>query len=711
MPLFSDWGGANAKDVFQLSFGTELTLEDAVKYETGFALVSDNQVLDITTLGDAWLTMRDLQDIQNAYLVKLESSGEGYHVLFHMPNASKIEAGDRYGIWGRGDCMLTAVTFDGGITGSTWVAPNNDSRPDGRDYDYSSQWIFEAQDGGGYTVSFKEGDGRKYLNGGSIGDKCDKIWHLHPLTKTKVAETAFNMTKISFEEALNSTVPVAMVQNDLVLCDIGGAKYSDKKQFDEYAFWVKFEEDDASKGQYFITLNNQDGSHVNNRYLNSSVWSHIWLSGVDKEGTKGEKQDGAVFIVGDLGNNKYSLRTLGAVEGHYNTVNNDNTIKDDYTSKGWVNFCTDGYWKGNATWLNSEPQAWEFYKVTDFKNVYIANGDVPAGYMTQYEERLPLLGTPDGVTITDATYNADGQVMSATFTTSSVAKNIFQYTADTRLTAEMLCNAKSLTIAVSGDIVAADWCFVPGDYPFRVSFVDNKKVYEVTENDRTNGIVDFSIFSTLGTPSTENMSIHVDGITMQNEGRVFYTLNNLEAGAFRTVCLANSAICLNAKCYEVSGKDATNLYLSEVKKLEAGKAYFVEAKEAGAIEFVYLNGTAKATSPTTSNGLVGTFENTTAPRGSYVLSGNKLYFVDSDVAVAANRAYIDMANVRDVTSSEVKGVRLAFDGDMATAINEADGQVLVKAIYSVNGTLQRGMQKGVNIVKMSDGSVKKVMVK
>ena len=173
-------GMTSAKDIFEFSLGDEMTLDEAVACESGVVLVSDNQVLDINELGAAALTMRDVQEVRNAYLVKFEESGEGYHLLFHKPNASKIEAGDRYGIWGNPNCMLTAVGW-----GDTWVAPNNDKRedgsliPDGRDFDYGSRWIFEKQPEGGYAVYFNEGNGRKYLNGGRIVDACDKIWHLH----------------------------------------------------------------------------------------------------------------------------------------------------------------------------------------------------------------------------------------------------------------------------------------------------------------------------------------------------------------------------------------------------------------------------------------------------------------------------------------------------------------------------------------------------
>ena len=65
--------------------------------------------------------------------------------------------------------------------------------------------------------------------------------------------------------------------------------------------------------------------------------------------------------------NRDSLRSRGGVNGSYNTDPSNNF--QDNTSLGWVNFCTDGYWANNATWQNSEPQAWEFYAVTDYDEV------------------------------------------------------------------------------------------------------------------------------------------------------------------------------------------------------------------------------------------------------------------------------------------------------------------------------------------------------
>ena len=208
----------------------------------------------------------------------------------------------------------------------------------------------------------------------------------------------------------------------------------------------------------------------------------------------------------------------------------------------------------------------------------------------------------------------------------------------------------------------------------------------------------------------------------QNEGTYRNVKDGLTAGTYGTVCLPYQASYAGVTVYEIEGKTTGTLELTPITGLmEAGKVYFYQvntplnpdpAKNVVPRAYFYkANTTADVAAPAASNGLIGTFTDTKAPLNSYVLSGNKLYFVNSEVAVAANHAYIDMANVRDVTSSEVKGISIAFDGDMATAISETDDQIQVKAIYSVNGMLQRGMQKGVNIVKMSDGSVKKVMVK
>lgn len=105
--------------------------------------------------------------------------------------------------------------------------------------------------------------------------------------------------------------------------------------------------------------------------------------------------------------------------------------------------------------------------------------------------------------------------------------------------------------------------------------------------------------------------------------------------------------------------------------------------------------------------LTGVYEETAAPVGSYVLQqqGEKVAFFkveDQGIMVPANRAYLSAP-----LNAKVLGFTTA-----ATAINAVNALVSGKAeVYGANGARQNGLQKGMNIVKMADGSVQKVLVK
>ena len=61
-------------------------------------------------------------------------------------------------------------------------------------------------------------------------------------------------------------------------------------------------------------------------------------------------------------------------------------------------------------------------------------------------------------------------------------------------------------------------------------------------------------------------------------------------------------------------------------------------------------------------------------------------------------------------ASEIKAF-FFFDDDDVTGINGVDAEnIEIEAIYTINGTKVNSLQKGLNIVKMSNGKVKKVMV-
>ncbi len=111
----------------------------------------------------------------------------------------------------------------------------------------------------------------------------------------------------------------------------------------------------------------------------------------------------------------------------------------------------------------------------------------------------------------------------------------------------------------------------------------------------------------------------------------------------------------------------------------------------------------------------GTYVYTYVPEGAWFISDNEYWKAIagekgevSSTKLKGFRAYIDA----DLTDTKVKSVRYIFAEDPTTGIDAAeidnDGVV---AVFGLDGRRLTAPQRGVNIVKMSDGTVKKVLVK
>lgn len=108
--------------------------------------------------------------------------------------------------------------------------------------------------------------------------------------------------------------------------------------------------------------------------------------------------------------------------------------------------------------------------------------------------------------------------------------------------------------------------------------------------------------------------------------------------------------------------------------------------------------------------LTGVYNATDVQLGWYVLQNNSgkvgFYRVDTDAitTVGANRCYLTIP-----AGSEAKAF---FFGGEATGINAIEALQNGDAeIYTINGTRVNTLQKGVNIIKMSNGKTQKVLVK
>lgn len=189
-----------------------------------------------------------------------------------------------------------------------------------------------------------------------------------------------------------------------------------------------------------------------------------------------------------------------------------------------------------------------------------------------------------------------------------------------------------------------------------------------------------------------------------------------ETGKFGTICLPYVASYAGAEIYSIASASASGIALTKViGLLEAGKPYFYVSSDengkdnAGAVRNVNFFradlATYDVTAPVANNGLVGTFEDMPAPTGDnyYVLYSNELYNVDSEVTVGANKAYINVSEITNSSSSAKSRVSIDFEGGQATGIaaienNDAVNAITNAAIYNLNGQRVMNPTRGIYIV-------------
>lgn len=182
---------------------------------------------------------------------------------------------------------------------------------------------------------------------------------------------------------------------------------------------------------------------------------------------------------------------------------------------------------------------------------------------------------------------------------------------------------------------------------------------------------------------------------------------NTTAAGWGTVMLPFAQeLPAEVKAYTCNATEDDRLTLTEVDALEANKPYLIE----GAWNQT-VTGDAQGIALTYTDGLfTGVYADQDAPVGNYVLQNKKeklgFYRVaeGKQPTVGSNHAYLTVpASARDA---------FFFGEGETTAISMlkalSEGTV---EIYNLNGVKQSKLQKGTNILKMSDGSIRKVMVK
>lgn len=227
-----------------------------------------------------------------------------------------------------------------------------------------------------------------------------------------------------------------------------------------------------------------------------------------------------------------------------------------------------------------------------------------------------------------------------------------------------------------------------------VDEIKNRKGYDVVIQDRNSGD-DGYYYATLCLPWNawvpENVSVYTGSFKVDKDDTRFITMNEYNNADKHT-----------------NGKTV----------IPAGIGGYILTTQATGTFTFYRTGK-PADAPASSNYLKGnpSMENvmpTDSEKGNVYALSNKdkglaFYHLADNNAIKHNIAYI-VIEPEKVT--QIKRVSFLFD-DMPTAIDKAEAAINANttAVYGVAGEQRSALRRGINIVRMSDGTVRKVAVK
>jgi len=186
---------------------------------------------------------------------------------------------------------------------------------------------------------------------------------------------------------------------------------------------------------------------------------------------------------------------------------------------------------------------------------------------------------------------------------------------------------------------------------------------------------------------------------------------------FGTICLPYAVSSNeNVQYYTLDRKEGSTLYLTKQDDIEAGvPAVFENLSDGTALNATATSATIKGSVPAAADAtlkLIGTFEELVITDAEelakdYYISGGKFRQATNSLTVKPFRAYFTTTSGQDV-----KMFNLSVLEEEETAIDNVQCSMLnAESIYDVNGMKLTSLRKGLNIMKMTGGSVQKVMVK
>ena len=189
------------------------------------------------------------------------------------------------------------------------------------------------------------------------------------------------------------------------------------------------------------------------------------------------------------------------------------------------------------------------------------------------------------------------------------------------------------------------------------------------------------------------------------------------SNTFGTICLPY-AVSSNSdvQYYTLNNISGSTLYLTAQTDIEAGKPAIFEMKNnATTLTATATDATIKGSVPTAADAtlkLIGTFNEQVITDAEelakdYYISGDKFRQANSSLTVKPFRAYFTTTS-----GNNVKMFNLSVLEEEETAIDNVQCSMLnAQSIYDANGMELQSLRKGLNIVKLNNGNVQKIVVK
>lgn len=177
----------------------------------------------------------------------------------------------------------------------------------------------------------------------------------------------------------------------------------------------------------------------------------------------------------------------------------------------------------------------------------------------------------------------------------------------------------------------------------------------------------------------------------------------------------------NCTFYELSSGSENSLIFEKVTDLEPNKPYIMVMTEPNEINFstnesITIKANAKASETTieTTSGtwkMHGTYSTLVKNSGdnAYGFTGNTLKKNTGNMTVKPFRAYFTMTPKENTTAKDYLDV--IFGGEVTGIERNEFSPEGITEIFSLDGKKHDCLQKGMNIVKMNNGSIKKIVIK